>query len=63
MFFDVALGFGQQFEKTRARAGALQRPHEIHHARGILQHLHRLDPGDVVEEPTATREHQERTAL
>ena len=47
--------------RLERRAG--DRLRQLDDAPGVLDHLHRLDAGEFVEEPAATRVHQHRVAL
>ena len=61
---------GVRFGQTREKCGLERRGllaenlhRQLQYARRVGDHLHGLDAGNVVEEPSATGEHQLRVAL
>ena len=59
----IASRAGDSLEEVELQASSRDFLGELNHAAGVMEDLHRLDAGDVVEEPTAAREHQHGVAL
>jgi hypothetical protein len=61
--FVVARGLGQGLQETCPRDLGPERFPQLERARRVTQDLHGLDPGEVVEEPAATRVHEHELVL
>ena len=59
----ITLRFFEPRHEFRFDVPAADLLDQLRDARGVVQHLHGLDAGDVVEEPAAAREHEHRIAL
>src|SRR5258708_8982519 len=60
---NVALGQSQLFQEALLQGVAEKFLGQLHHASGILDHLHRFDAREFVEEPAATGVHQHGVTL